>query len=111
MRPAGTVGSTTPGSAFLASRLHRLDWITQKPLTAGTRQPAAKLATMAATADDQPCSRNAGRAALNGAGHAAARAEAARLARRGAQRRTAAAAAESAAIDIAIRRARAGHRG
>jgi hypothetical protein len=61
---------------------------------------------MAATYDEQARTREAGRAALNGAGHAAARAEAARLARRGAQLRTTAAAAETAAIDTAIRRAR-----
>lgn len=76
-------------AAFLASRLHRLDWTPPKPRTATTRHQVAKPAATPAIADGQPCSRNAGRAALKGAGHAAARAEAIRLARRAAQRRTA----------------------
>ena len=53
---------------------------------------------MAATSDKQARSREAGRAALNGAGHALLAAEATRLARRGAQRRTTAAGAETATI-------------
>jgi hypothetical protein len=96
---------------------HNLD---ERPAALDDARAATELATAqtratatnrhrAATLAEQTHARAAGRAALNGPGHAAARAEVARLARRAIERRTTAAAAETAAIDAAIRRARETH--
>jgi hypothetical protein len=74
---------------------------------------AAELATHRARVADQlaqldrvAAARAAGRAALDGPGHAAARAAAAEAARRSAHRRTHIAAAETARLDAVIRAAR-----
>ena len=104
-KPIGLLG------AILA--WHGADNLSDRPAAADIAREAAELAAerariaaQAAERTEHARARQAGRAALNGPGHAGARAEAARLARRAAQRRTAAAAAEAAALDVAIRSAR-----
>jgi hypothetical protein len=84
-----------------------------RPAAADMAREAAELATHRAHVADQlaeldraTAARAGGRAALGGAGHAAARAAAAEAARRAAHRRTHIAAAETARLEAVIRAAR-----
>ena len=117
---AGVTGRAIPDRPYKPIGLlgailawHGTDRLNDRPAAADIAREAAELAAARARVADQLASRDTaaiaralGRAALYGPGHAAARAEAARLRRRAAQRRTAAAATEAAALDTAIRRAR-----
>lgn len=104
-KPIGLLG------AILA--WHGPDNLDQRPAAADIAREAEHLAADPARRAEQAadCSaharrRDAGRAALKGSGHAWAAREFARLARHAAQRRTAAAAAETAALEAAIDAAR-----
>lgn len=104
-RPIGLLG------AILS--WHGTDNLADRPAAAELAREAEELAAhqtrraaAAAAHTAHLVARDQARAALQGRGHAAARAEALRLARRAAQRRTAAAAADAAALDSAVRRAR-----
>lgn len=104
-KPIGLLGAILAwyGRDNLAERPAALDEAREAAeLAADRARIAAQLAEDPAAAQ----ARTAGRAAIGGPGHTAARAEAIRLARRAAQRRTNAAAAHTAALDAAIRRAR-----
>jgi hypothetical protein len=92
---------------------HGTDCLNQRPAAADIARETAEFTEARARVAAQSTARAeaaqahaAGRAALRGAGHAWAARECARLAQNAAQRRTAAAAAETAALDVAIDQAR-----
>jgi hypothetical protein len=104
-RPIGLLGAILAwhGADNLADRPAALD------IARETAELAAQQARITAQASDRAKhvrGREAGRGALQGGGHAWAAREFARLARESACRRTAAAAAETAALDAAIDQAR-----